>query len=100
MKAAETKPAAKPSGKATPFFSKGGGERFFGENSAEPAFFSKPAAVQTKLTIGAPNDKYEQEADTMADKVVQRLAAPDTLQTKPVAPAITPLVQKKCGACG
>ncbi|MES0490102.1 MAG: DUF4157 domain-containing protein [Leptospirales bacterium] len=26
--------------------------------------------VQTKLNIGPPNDKYEQEADTMAEKVV------------------------------
>ena len=29
-----------------------------------------PATVQTKLVVGAPNDKYEQEADRMADQVM------------------------------
>lgn len=29
-----------------------------------------PATVQTKLVVGAPGDKYEQEADVMADKVM------------------------------
>lgn len=30
--------------------------------------------LQAKLTIGAPNDKYEQEADRVAQQVVQRLS--------------------------
>ncbi|WOD37085.1 DUF4157 domain-containing protein [Nodosilinea sp. E11] len=30
--------------------------------------------IQPKLTIGAPNDKYEQEADRVAKEVVQRLS--------------------------
>ena len=41
--------------------------------------------IQTKLTIGQPGDKYEQEADAMAERVVQRLSdsnLPPTLQTK------------------
>jgi len=33
--------------------------------------FSTPPIIQPKLAIGQPNDKYEQEADSMADKVVQ-----------------------------
>jgi dienelactone hydrolase len=33
-------------------------------------------AVQAKLTIGEPNDKYEQEADAVAQDVVQRLHSP------------------------
>ena len=60
---------------------------------------------QPKLTIGQPNDKYEQEADRVADEVmrmpepqVQRQVEPEeeeeeTLQTKPLASQITPLVQ-------
>jgi hypothetical protein len=32
--------------------------------------------LQPKLTIGAPGDKYEQEADRVAQQVVQRLHAP------------------------
>ena len=39
-------------------------------------------AVQAKLTIGEPNDKYEQEADRVARDVVQRINSPgsETLQ--------------------
>ncbi|BAZ29784.1 hypothetical protein NIES4074_22310 [Cylindrospermum sp. NIES-4074] len=33
-------------------------------------------AVQAKLTIGAPGDKYEQEADQMAQQVVMRMQTP------------------------
>lgn len=35
--------------------------------TAEPA---KVAAIQPKLTVGEPNDKYEREADQVADRVV------------------------------
>ena len=60
--------------------------------------------IQTKLTIGKPNDKYEQEADRVADQVmrmpeprVQRQPEMDEeeeelVQTKP---QITPLVQRQ-----
>lgn len=34
------------------------------------------AQIQPKLTIGQPGDKYEQEADSMARQVVQRIHAP------------------------
>jgi len=54
---------------STPFFSKGGDNSFF----------------QTKLTIGQPGDKYELEADAMADQVVRQ--------------SNTPSVQQKCSAC-
>lgn len=33
--------------------------------------------VQAKLTIGAPGDKYEQEADRVAADVVQRINSPE-----------------------
>ncbi len=38
--------------------------------------------IQTKLTIGAPGDRYEQEADTIARKVVSQINSP-TAQAKP-----------------
>ena len=70
---------------------------------------SNPAkAVQAKLTVGAPNDQYEQEADRVADQVmgmpdgatqpsVQREGKheEDELQAKPLAATITPLVQRE-----
>jgi hypothetical protein len=35
-----------------------------------------PGVVQAKLTIGQPNDRYEQEADRMAD-LVMRMSEPE-----------------------
>lgn len=91
--------------KIKPFFRHG--ERSFFQRSIgmdQPFFHSNP--VQRKLTIGQPNDKYEKEADAMADQVVQRLTMPEvltkketTVQAKPLASAITPLVQAKCAHC-
>jgi hypothetical protein len=68
----------------------------------------RSTGAQAKLTVGQPNDKYEQEADRVADRV---MAMPDpklqrqpedeeeeeeeTLQTKSLADQITPLVQRQ-----
>ena len=62
--------------------------------------------IQGKLTVGKPNDKYEQEADRVADEVmrmpepqVQRQNEEDEeeemIQAKPVGEQITPLVQRQ-----
>ena len=64
--------------------------------------------IQRKLTVGAPNDQYEQEADRVADQVmntsdaavqqsVQRESMPEEeeVQTKPLAASMTPLVQRE-----
>lgn len=64
--------------------------------------------VQPKLTIGQPGDKYEQEADQVAEQVirmpepinhksVQRQGEEEQkeVQMKPLATAITPLVQRE-----
>ena len=70
-----------------PFFQKGGrGKVLIGEQTQEP-FFSGKSAIQTKLTIGQPGDKFEQEADLTADSVVQKLSQPDS-----------PSIQKKTQA--
>ena len=62
--------------------------------------------LQAKLTVGAPNDVYEQEADRVAEQVMstpdaathQAVQREDTeesaVQTKPLAATITPLVQR------
>jgi hypothetical protein len=67
-------------------------------------------SVQTKLTVGAPGDKYEQEADSMAGKVmampdeaiqqpIQRQTGEETeaVQMQPLVNSITPLVQRSSG---
>ena len=44
---------------------------------------SHELAIQPKLTIGAPGDKYEQEADRVASQVVEQIHAPATAQSTP-----------------
>jgi hypothetical protein len=60
--------------------------------------------MQTKLTVGAANDKYEQEADHVAQQVmsdsttasVQRhhLEGEEDVQRKPLAATVTPIIQR------
>ena len=73
--------------------------------SRVPIHTALPMMVQAKLTIGQPGDKYEREADRVADLVmsmpepcVQHQVEPDEeepIQTKPLADQITPLVQRQ-----
>ena len=63
------------------------------------------SGIQTKLTVGAPGDVYEQEADRVAAQVmsmpdnspqVQRFAQEENpVQMKSLAHSITPLVQRR-----
>ncbi len=90
--------------KRQPFFRKEGEGGFFSKLNESSISFFNPNSIQPKLTIGQPNDKFEVEADAMADKVVQRLNDPNSepisntgassrsLQTKSI-------VQKKCSHC-
>ncbi|MEH2079369.1 MAG: DUF4157 domain-containing protein [Nostoc sp.] len=65
---------------------------------------------QAKLSISQPGDKYEQEADSVAQQVMQRMVQPvnhqsiqreeapeleEELQMKPLASSIMPLVQRE-----
>ncbi len=61
-------------------------------------------AIQCKLSVNAPNDPYEKEADQVADRVVQRLADQPHSDNKPAIqkyPAVTPIsrLQTKCEKC-
>ncbi|HRQ50791.1 MAG TPA: DUF4157 domain-containing protein, partial [Agriterribacter sp.] len=100
-------PAAKA---GQPFFSKNGADHFFSKADTEQASFFRAfdkhavegnAMLQTKLSIGLPNDVYEKEADEVADKVVQRLAYP-SVQTKCAHCEEEEKkngIQRKCAAC-
>ena len=74
--------------------------------------FFKPGAgfiaPQAKLNVGQPGDKYELEADRVAEKVVNGISqenqlffspamplAGSNIQEKPLAETITPIVQKQ-----
>ena len=66
------------------------------------------ASVQAKLSVGKQGDKYEQEADNMAAQVMampeptqtvqqQEEGEEETVRQKPLAEAVTPLVQRQTG---
>lgn len=90
--------------KRQPFFSKEGESGFFSKLGENTNSFFSPATIQPMLTIGQPNDKYEVEADTMADKVVRRKPIfesdrelpGDEVQTKPIG---IPSLQTQCTEC-
>src|SRR5688572_28743293 len=85
-----------------------GEQSFFSEKRASP-FFNGAAkktgsngngAIQAKLTVGPSNDAYEKEADTMADKVVQRQPLKQYAdQPPPFFQMRNAHVQRKCAAC-
>ncbi len=84
---------------AQPFFQKEGGDSTLIDEQAP--FFSRRPVVQTKLTIGRPGDRYEQEADQTAENVINRLSEPGSpaIQKKqqsaqPALPA-TALIQQQ-----
>lgn len=58
-----------------------------------PLFSSSNLPVQTKLTINPPSDKYEQEADAMAERVMQ-MGNKASFASKAFMP-LTPVVQRK-----
>jgi hypothetical protein len=62
-----------------------------------PLFSSPILPIQTKLTINTPGDKFEQEADAMAERVVQ-MDSKSKVASKAITPTM-PVVQRKCSHC-
>jgi hypothetical protein len=65
-KSVHSTPAAAHQKPARPFFAGAGGERFFA-----PVKQTAPSSVQAKLKVNKPGDKFEQEADNTAEKVMR-----------------------------
>lgn len=81
--------------------------RFAHDFSQIPVHANAITNMQPKLRVNAPGDKYEQEADRMADAImcmpvpdkavnrqIKTMNKEGTLQTRPLASKITPLVQR------
>ena len=68
MKVAESKTTSRSHSRSDSQLEHGRGESL--SDGQKPL----PLPIQTKLTIGKPGDKYEREADAMADYVVDRLS--------------------------
>ena len=78
---------------------KGENAFFSGINSFFASQANSSLFIQPKLTVGQPNDKYEKEADAMADKVVNQ-ARHDSLRTSPITnSSMIPSVLTKCAEC-
>ena len=58
---------------------------FFSKENKSPFFKGQTGPVQTKLTVGQPNDKYEKEADSMADAVVSNSSSKPDIQNKEIS---------------
>ncbi|MBS1911272.1 MAG: DUF4157 domain-containing protein [Bacteroidetes bacterium] len=59
--------------------------------------------VQPKLVFGSPGDRFEQEADAIAERVTAdgntAMTAPTPAQPTPVQPASNAMAQAKCAEC-
>jgi len=56
-------------------------------------------SVQEKLTIGAPNDKYEQEADRVADQVMRMPNGSGSVGAVDSPKDVTSRIQRRCEQC-
>lgn len=72
---------------------------FMSTQRAQIRHILRKPAMQTKLTVGAPNDVYEQEADRVADQVM-RMSEPAFGEGATVAAEAAPSVQRLCHECG
>jgi len=85
------------------------GARFNQSLSRMKVYGNRPV-IQPKIAVGAPGDRYEQEADQVADRVMNMKAptanpqsvqrqeeeqAEESVQMQSLAPSITPLVQRE-----
>jgi hypothetical protein len=59
----------------------------------------RPAAIQAKLTVSRPDDPFELEADSIADKVM-RMAIPGAVDVGPSSSSVlAPKIYRKCDHC-
>lgn len=73
-----------------PFLARAGGGTFF-----SPAPEHAPAGVQMKMTVNKPGDKFEQEADKMADRVMRMPTPPVTAKEDKVQRQPEDKIQKR-----
>ena len=69
------------------------------DNAYQRTFFG-PQTIQPELKIGQPNDKYEQEADAMADQVMRMQSNGGPMASSDMEEeTLAPKIQTKCAAC-
>jgi len=68
------------------------------DSQAEISRVLRSVGAQAKLSIGQPNDKYEQEADAVADKVM-RMSDADVVQRVESGTVQPMRIQRTCEGC-
>ncbi|GAA4278594.1 eCIS core domain-containing protein [Aquimarina mytili] len=72
------------------FFNKSSEKSFFSKSKEAESPFFGTSKIQAKLKVGQPNDRYEKEADAVADQVVNRSSPKN---------GISKTIQRKCDTC-
>lgn len=67
-------------------------QRFGGTGCAD-------AGVQTKLVVGRSHDPFEQEADALAQRIVDGARAPGAAPAAALTPSAEPRLQRACASC-
>ena len=82
MKTKSSQPAQKDSVSAKPFFSKGGDNSFFSNESTSENSFFNASPIQASMTVGQPDDPFEQEAEKVSRQVVDGFDQANSIQRK------------------
>ena len=84
---------------STPFFTKIRNGSFFSQLQEQENPFFSPQSIQTNLTIGKSDSKYEKEADHLSELALQRMSmlhTNTTLQRKSLMEEEEGNIQRKC----
>jgi hypothetical protein len=73
--------------------------RAFGNQAVLRSLSRAQPAIQTKLAINQPGDRYEQEADRVAEQVM-RTPAPGAMPAAPTVASAVSGVQRECACAG
>ncbi len=65
-----------------PFFNKGEGGSFFSDSSEQKQSFFNASPIQASMTVGQPDDPYEQEAEKVSSQVVEGFDQASSIQRK------------------
>ncbi len=106
MKSPKSKSSQETTHASIPIWNNSGKSNFFQSRSDSSLQFFGPSTIQPKLKIGKPNDKYEKEADRVADTVM-RMPDDPHIQRQPVEEEEeelqmkreNTLIQRKCEEC-
>ncbi len=82
MKTTSSKNTKNESTSSKPFFNKGGDNSFFSKESTTDNSFFNASNIQASMTVGQPDDPFEQEAEKVSRQVVDGFDQANSIQRK------------------